>query len=337
MTYSPSALMGLPIIDYDTEGNTWGEIINNYLTARVEQGIHGIATVGITGSDVTLNDTNYVGTEAHKKLLVFTGIQTASVNVIVPSKQRVYMVRNACTGGAFTITMKTSTQTGGVSLAQSEVALVYCTGTTVELFFKSSTFQSSNAALSNILAQPPTDNGVMVGNGAQWATESGDTLRASLGVPPLTRRIETLEPILGASDLSGDVTISLNDSGVTAQTNVIFPIISVNLKGQVTALSGFKSKAASFAGADAAITNALQIGSVVRTGVGRYTINFTTPYFTTADSYTVSLGVEATQASTVAHIVQGTQLIDSIRVEVQNSTNGNYVDPARLHVFCIGS
>lgn len=336
MSYSPTGLMGLPIIDWDTEGNTWGEIINTYLTTRVEQGVHGVATIGITGTDVVLDDRDFVGVEGHKKCLVFTGIQTASVVVTLPAKQRVYVVKNSCTAGSYTITVKAGSADTGVVFREGEGGIVYSTGTNVISVIGSGTYQEKTALLTNILGQPATDNGVMVGNGTQWATESGDTLRTSLGVPPATRAINTTSPLSGGGDLSADRTLTLVDNGVGAQTNIQFPTISVSAKGLVTALSGLTGKYCSFSG-DGTIVTSSGITSVTRTGIGRFTVAFASPNFTSATSYSIFFGIEAPNAAARPRITSGTQAASGFQITVESAASAQPFDPTTCHFFCLGT
>lgn len=336
MSYSPTALMGLPLIDQDTESNTWGEIVNTFLTSRLEQGVHGIATVGLTGADVTLDDRDFVGTQGHKKCLVFTGIQTANVNVLLPAKERVYIVKNNCTAGSFTITLKASSGDAGVVLNEGDGGVVYSTGTNAFVILGSAAFQAKTALLTNILEQPATDNGVLVGTGTQWATESGATLRTSLGVPPATRAINTTSPLSGGGDLSEDRTLTLVDNGVGTQTNIQFPTLSVNAKGLVTALSGLTGKYCSFSG-DGTIVTSSGITSVTRTGIGRFTVAFTSPNFTSATSYSIFFGIEAPNAAARPRITSGTQAANGFQITVESAASAQPFDPTTCHFFCLGT
>lgn len=76
------------------------------------------------GSDVTLTDT-----EARNRILEFTGTLTGNINVIVPSKNRSYIIYNN-TAGAFTLTVKTAAGTG-IAVTQGNRVLLYCDSTNV--------------------------------------------------------------------------------------------------------------------------------------------------------------------------------------------------------------
>lgn len=75
-------------------------------------------------SNVTLTTT-----EARNAILEFTGILTGSINVIVPTLNRTYLVYNGTTG-AFTLTVKTSGGTG-IAVTQGNRVWLYCDATNV--------------------------------------------------------------------------------------------------------------------------------------------------------------------------------------------------------------
>lgn len=78
------------------------------------------------GSDVTLTATEYAN-----GVMEFTGILTASINVILPTAIGVYYITNSTTG-AYSLTMKTAAGTGQV-VTQATQNIVYCDGTNIVL------------------------------------------------------------------------------------------------------------------------------------------------------------------------------------------------------------
>lgn len=133
MSSTPSEILKLQIIDVGTEENTWGTILNNYALKRLEQSVAGSAPITIGASNYTLNDTDYLGTESHKAVLALSGAQTASVNLIVPSRTKIYHVVNDTTdggGGPYTVTVKTSAG-AGVAVKHGRRAILHCNGTNV--------------------------------------------------------------------------------------------------------------------------------------------------------------------------------------------------------------
>jgi hypothetical protein len=90
-----------------------------------DSAVAGRLSKSVAGSsDVTLTTT-----EARNAILELTGTLTGNINVIVPNKNRKYLVYNA-TSGAFTLTVKTAAGTG-IAVTQGARAWLYCDATNV--------------------------------------------------------------------------------------------------------------------------------------------------------------------------------------------------------------
>ena len=99
------------------------------------------------GVDVALT-----GAEAGYKIMKFTGLLTANINIIVPNVTTVWYVDNATTG-AYSLLVKTLAGTG-VSVAANERVILYCDGTNVldaqTVFTTSGTFGAGSAGVPSI-------------------------------------------------------------------------------------------------------------------------------------------------------------------------------------------
>ena len=89
-------------------------IVNRVTMGELEKDVAG-------GSNVVLTDT-----EAQYSCLVFSGVLTASIDVVVPSEDKAWDVHNATTG-AFTLTVKKSGGTGVAVTQGDKVRLRYST------------------------------------------------------------------------------------------------------------------------------------------------------------------------------------------------------------------
>lgn len=119
---------------------------------KFDAAIAGRLSKSVAGSsDVTLTET-----EARNKILEFTGALTGNINVIVPSKNRTYVVYNN-TSGAFTLTVKTAAGTG-VAVTQTNRVLLYCDATNIN-------------AISSGSALPATDTTSIVEGSADSTKE----------------------------------------------------------------------------------------------------------------------------------------------------------------------
>lgn len=132
VNYTTNLSLGLPVTG--TESGTWGDDVNNAITAYLDIAIAGGLAVTVTTTDVTLTNTqgtnsatNIGSTTGQYAILNVSGAMTAARNLIVPSSSKWYIVNNACTGG-FLLTVK-GTATTGVTLTNGEKSLLFWNGT----------------------------------------------------------------------------------------------------------------------------------------------------------------------------------------------------------------
>jgi hypothetical protein len=129
LTYSPN--LRITLIGNGEQAGTWGDLTNINLGTLLEQGIAGYGTVSITDADFTLTTNNGAVDQARSMALNITSSVTLSAtrNVICPSVSKLYVVRNATTGGQ-SIVIKTSAGLG-ITIANGATAIVLCNGTDV--------------------------------------------------------------------------------------------------------------------------------------------------------------------------------------------------------------
>lgn len=127
-TYSDK--LRLELMTTGEKSGSWGTITNTNLGTLLEEAICGY--VSVTHSDAasyTLVATDGAADEARNMVVNVAGTLTAARNVVCPTKEKLYVVKNATTGG-FKITFKTSGGTG-VDIPNGYTMLVYCDGTNV--------------------------------------------------------------------------------------------------------------------------------------------------------------------------------------------------------------
>lgn len=114
-------------VDGENSG-TWGDITNtNWYIQALLNG--GSVSVDLSGGDVTVPNVDGVADSGKNTIFITTGILTANTNLILPTKERFFIVTNNCTG-AFTMTVKPTAGTG-VVVTQGQSILVYCNGTNI--------------------------------------------------------------------------------------------------------------------------------------------------------------------------------------------------------------
>ena len=110
--------------------NSWGERLNTNLIDMVDEAIAGRAAVTHdNAASYTLSTANCATDEARKAILDIGGALTAARNTVVPTQSKLYVAKNATTGG-FATTLKTSGGTG-ISIPNGKTTLLMCDGTNV--------------------------------------------------------------------------------------------------------------------------------------------------------------------------------------------------------------
>ncbi len=139
MTTAYTSLLGLALPVQGELSGTWGDMVDNGITAYVDTSVAG--TQSITGdTNVTLTLTNgnssatnlaQVGSgttgSAQYAILNCTGARTAARTITVPASSRNYTVINATTGG-FAINVVGAGPTTGISVANGEKCVITWNG-----------------------------------------------------------------------------------------------------------------------------------------------------------------------------------------------------------------
>jgi len=164
-TFSPSLRIEL-IGDGDQSG-IWGQTTNNNLGALIEQSITGVVNITMSNTNYTLTNFNGVTDEARNAVLIVSGTNTASRDIIAPLVEKLYTVVNNTTGG-FAIRVIGSSGTG-VTILNGNTALIYCDGTN---FYQAVSSAATSLTTSNFTVQQVGTTLVFQYNGANVATLS---------------------------------------------------------------------------------------------------------------------------------------------------------------------
>lgn len=127
-TYSTN--LAIELIGTGDQAGTWGTTTNNNLGTLIEQAISGYVTQAITdGADTVITMPNGATGVARNMCIEMTGALTATRNLIVPNKRKLYFIYNNTTGG-YAVTVKTSAGTG-ISVIAGQKTVLVCDGTNV--------------------------------------------------------------------------------------------------------------------------------------------------------------------------------------------------------------
>jgi hypothetical protein len=127
-TYSPA--LRLELMATGDQSGTWGDTTNTNLGTLLEQAITGFLSVAQGDvANLTLTALDGATDQSRNAVVDLTGALTAARNVVVPTSEKVYLIKNSTTGG-FSIVAKT-TAGSGVTIPPGTSRWVYCDGTNV--------------------------------------------------------------------------------------------------------------------------------------------------------------------------------------------------------------
>ena len=199
MASTYSSRLRIELIGTGEQSGTWGDTTNTNLGTLIDEAVAGVASITMTDANYTLTVANGSTDQSRKAVLVMAGTLSAARDVICPSSQKVYIVKNSTSGG-FAITIKTSGGSG-ISVPNGKTMLVYCDGTNVL------SGQDAFAALA------------ITGNltvGGTLGVTSNATVGGTLGVTDTTT-------LTGALLANGNVTLGDNSSDTVTITGTIQP------------------------------------------------------------------------------------------------------------------
>jgi hypothetical protein len=173
-TYSTD--LKLELMATGENAGTWGTKTNTNLNL-IQQAIAGFQSIDVAASDVALSMTDASISNARNMVLQFTGTLTASRVVTIPNSiEKFYVVVDATTHGAFTLTFKTVSGTGFLCV-QGKSHFCFSDGTNINLI---SGAQLANTTLDDVLNNGDTSNGTInVSNITISAATTTNTISAS--------------------------------------------------------------------------------------------------------------------------------------------------------------
>lgn len=159
---------------------TWGDTVNNNITAMIEQAVTGKATVAMADANQTLTTANGTTDQARCMMVECTGALTADRNVVCPTATKMYIVNNLTTG-SHNVVFKTSGGTG-ITVLPGTIQIVYCDGTNVVGGISSVAqyLKSATTSIDVFSATAPSSGQVLT------ATSSTAATWQAVSTPPTT-------------------------------------------------------------------------------------------------------------------------------------------------------
>lgn len=174
-TYSP--LLRIQLMQTGDQPNTWGDTTNTNLSSIIEQAIAGAVTISIPDTNYTLTTVDGQYDQSREMILIFTGSLSAPRTVIAPSVSKLYVIKNATTGG-HPISIQTSSFGDAVAIPNGRTGFVYSDSIDFEQAVQSLVNATiTGGTVSNLSAPIAVTDG---GTGADNATNARINLNAAV-------------------------------------------------------------------------------------------------------------------------------------------------------------
>lgn len=260
-TYTPS--LGLELITPGSQAGLWGNTTNNSLTL-IDQAITGVTPISFasaSGSTYTLTNFNGAEDEARSAVLNITGSASGSNTVVIPNKQKTYLVRNN-TGQD--VVFQTASPTASYTVGAGYSILIFCDG--------------NNNVFTGI-ASPGVGTLSVNAGGTGATTFTAGFVKSTGGTNALT----SASAVALASEVSGTLPVSNGGTGVTSFTSggVLIGNGTGNLATVTASTTGYVltwngSQWVAAASASAGVTSISGLSPVVVTGTTTPTISLST-------------------------------------------------------------
>ena len=299
-TYSPS--LRLELIGDGDQSGTWGQTTNNNLGALIEQAISGVVTITMVDANYTMSNFNGVVDESRNQVLVVTGTNTATRNLVAPLVEKTYLVKNSTTGGQSIQIIGSSGL--GVTIPNGITTYVYCDGTN---FYNALSGSVGNFTINGNLA--------VTGN---------ETVTGTLGVTGATSLTTgSISGIMTApTAAAGTNTTQIATTAFVTQNAVLTG--TINMWPTVSAPSGYLL----CNGTAVSRTTYAALYAVVGTtfGIGDGSTTFNVPNYTNRMPYGTTIG--ATGGSADSIVVSHTHTLTDPGHQHNTSITGTKVFPA---------
>lgn len=197
-TYTPS--LGLELITPGSQAGLWGNTTNNSLNL-IDQAITGVTEVnfaGASGSTYTLTDYNGAADEARSAVLNVTGTASGANTIVIPNKQKTYLVRNFTTKA---IRFQTASFNDYYDVEAGNSILIFCDG--------------NNNVYTGIASPSVGTLTVSAGGTGSSTFGAGGFIKSAGGTNALT----AVSKVTLSSDVTGTLPVANGGTGTTSFTS----------------------------------------------------------------------------------------------------------------------
>ena len=126
MTTAATSLLGLALPVTGELSGTWGDTVNNSITALLDSAVAGTTTLS-ADADVTLTTTTLAANQAREAIILWTAAGTVTRNITAPAQSKIYAVLNK--SSTQSIVLRGVGPTTGVTILAGKQAMVAWDGT----------------------------------------------------------------------------------------------------------------------------------------------------------------------------------------------------------------
>lgn len=218
MTTAATTLLGLALPVTGELSGTWGDTVNNSLTALLDTAVAGTTTLS-SDADVTLTTTTLASNQARQAVILWTAGGTATRTITAPAQSKTYIVINK-TSNTQSIKIVGAGPTTGVTIVAGTAALVAWNGldfVTVSVMSVTGIVQVANGGTG-----AATLTGILKGNGTSAFTAA--TAGTDYVAPGTATTFTALQTFAGTSsnaDLKTSNILETTTISATAATGTI--------------------------------------------------------------------------------------------------------------------
>jgi hypothetical protein len=240
-TYSP---LKIQLMATGENNTTWGDVTNQNLGGALEEAIVGSADVTFSSGNVTLTltDTNASQTARNMRLRCTGTTGGSTRNLVVPSIEKPYIVKNEC---ADNIVVKTAAGTG-VTVPTGATMWVYSDGTNVvDVVTHLTALTSYNVVATNVTATNIAGIDITATNVAASGNITVDGNNVAVGFQSIGQQVISTSTALTSDNLGSNIlaatagiTITLPTSAPIGKTVTITNISTGDISLSYTGSTG---------------------------------------------------------------------------------------------------
>jgi len=135
--------------------NTWGQRLNSNVIQLVDDAVAAYTTISIGSASYTLTNNDGASDESRSAILEFIGVVSTSINVIIPSQSKFYLVRDKTTRESDASYVLQTAGNAGVSPPVSARGVYFCDGTNIH------TLNAAGLGLGTVAAYDVVDASIV--------------------------------------------------------------------------------------------------------------------------------------------------------------------------------